>query len=119
VIDDIEARRHNDEGLLTNPLHLPSIPLATLASDESVPEYHGKTVKFLMVSFSGFKKQSCPFTWSDPAPQFGNAHASQQIAQSMCGPTELVEKMVVGLNNSVFGEVEDHNALKLLPQDTS
>jgi hypothetical protein len=117
VIDDIEAQRQRDEGLQPNPLHLPPIPLAMLASDESVPEYDGKNVKFLMVSFVGFKKQPCSFTWRESAPRFGNAHAynlMKEVAQSMCGPTELVEKIVVGLNNGGFAEVKEGDAMKVL-----
>jgi hypothetical protein len=53
VIDDIEAQRRID--LPTNSLHLPPIPLARLPAIQPVPEYQGKTARFLMVSFAGFK----------------------------------------------------------------
>jgi hypothetical protein len=117
VIDDIEAQRRIDAGLPTNSLLLPPTPLARLPAIQPVPEYQGKTAKFLMVSFAGFKKQPCSFTWSNTAPQFGNAHAynlMKEVAQSMCGPMELVEKIVITFDQTGFVEIDEHLAMKLL-----
>jgi hypothetical protein len=38
----------------------------------------------------------------------------KEVAQSMCGPMELVEKIVITLDETGFVQIDEHRAMKLL-----
>ena len=59
------------------------------------------------MGFDSLKGQHCEFIWkNDGVDRFGDAHVFEfvkRIAQEMCGPVEVVDRIVVTVNNS--GEV--------------
>jgi hypothetical protein len=71
------------------------------------PELEGKKISFVVMGFDSLKGQYCEFTWkNDGVDRFGDAHVFKlvkRIAQEMCGPVEVVDRIVVTVNNS--GEV--------------
>lgn len=89
-----------------NPLHTASISLSAIQMGTRRPDLEGQEHSFLVHEFEGYRRQRCHFVWRNGEDgthhTFGNEHAFElikRIGQTMCSPTEVIDKLVVAYTN--------------------
>jgi hypothetical protein len=101
-----------------NPLHTASISLSAVQMGTRRPDQEHS---FLVHEFDGYRRQRSHFVWRNGEDgthhTFGNEHAFdliKRIGQTMCSPTEVIDKLVVAYTNDEYVSMIPGDAMELL-----
>jgi hypothetical protein len=118
--DPAEVEVEAKDPMKANPLQTASISLSAVQMGTRRPNLEGQEHSFLVHEFDGHRRQRCHFVWRNGEDgthhTFGNEHAFElikRIGQTMCSPTEVMDKIVVAYTNDGYVSMIPGDAMEL------